>query len=242
MEIKNVSMVILDISGYTKFIKMHTMSLLHAEQIVTDLLETIIDTTEDVLTLNKLEGDAAFLYEEMDIDDTITAQAIARKVSASFQSFKIKQQTLITSGDGGCPCIACCTIDQLKLKAILHHGKVAVKQIRQFVELAGEDVIIAHRLLKNTIKEKEYILMTEKFYKLSGGVLGSSSEARTEECEGIGKVKVMAYYPQTAAIEMPDSRRLTRFSGLVESTRLWTKILWRRLVKPKRVFTNIIRD
>jgi len=235
-------MVILDISGYTKFIKMHSMSLIHAEQIVTDLLETIIDTTEDVLTLNKLEGDAVFLYEETGIDDTITAQAIARKVSASFHSFKIKQQTLITSGDGGCPCIACCTIDQLKLKAILHHGEVAVKQIRQFVELAGEDVIIAHRLLKNTIKAKEYILMTEKFYKLSGGVLGSSPEARTEECEGIGKVEVMAYYPQTVAIEIPGSRRLTRFSGLIESIRLWTKTLWRRLVKPKRVFTNIVRD
>ena len=242
MEIKNVSMVILDISGYTKFLKMHTMSLLHAEQIVTELLETIIDTTEDVLTLNKLEGDAVFLYEETEIDDTIKAQAIARKVSASFQSFNIKQQTLITSGDGGCPCIACCTIDQLKLKAILHHGEVAVKQIRQFVELAGENVIIAHRLLKNTIKDKEYILMTEKYYKLSGGVLGSSPEARTEECEGIGKVKVMAYYPQTAAIEKPGSRRLTRFSGLVESIRLWTRILKRRLIKPKRVFTNIPRD
>jgi len=58
MEIKNISMVILDISGNTKFIKMHTMSLIHAEQIVTELLETIIDTTEDVLTLNKLEGGA----------------------------------------------------------------------------------------------------------------------------------------------------------------------------------------
>lgn len=142
---------------------------------------------------------------------------------------------------GGCPCIACCTIDQLKLKAILHHGEVAVKQIRQFVELAGEDVIIVHRLLKNTIKDKEYILMIEKFYKLSGGVLGSSPEARTEECEGIGKVEVMAYYPQTAVIEKPSTRWLT-LSGLVDSIRLGTKTLWRRLVKPKRVFTNVVRD
>ena len=62
MEIKNISMVILDISGNTKFIKMHTMSLIHAEQIVTELLETIIDTTEDVLTLNKLRGSSIELY------------------------------------------------------------------------------------------------------------------------------------------------------------------------------------
>ena len=38
MEVKRLALVLVDISGYTRFVKMHTMSLLHAESIITDLL------------------------------------------------------------------------------------------------------------------------------------------------------------------------------------------------------------
>jgi len=38
------------------------MSLLHAEAIISDLLEAVIDHAEYPLTLSKLEGDAVFLY------------------------------------------------------------------------------------------------------------------------------------------------------------------------------------
>jgi len=61
IELKNVSMVLLDISGYTSFIKWHDMSLLHAEQIISELLESAIGSLDGLLTLNKLEGDAAFI-------------------------------------------------------------------------------------------------------------------------------------------------------------------------------------
>ena len=39
MEIKRLALVLVDISGYTRFMKTHTMSLLHAEAIITDRLE-----------------------------------------------------------------------------------------------------------------------------------------------------------------------------------------------------------
>jgi hypothetical protein len=89
------------------------------------------------------------------------------------------------------------------IKAILHHGEAAFKRIRQFEELGGEDPILAHRLLKNTIPAEEYVLMTEKFYQLSGGVPGQTMEARTEECEGIGKVRVMVFYPKAEEMPLP---------------------------------------
>ena len=72
-------LVIADISGYTQFVKIHNMRKRpifgeamaqkwesHAEHIITELLEAIIDTFDDTLMLNKLEGDAAFFFADDD--------------------------------------------------------------------------------------------------------------------------------------------------------------------------------
>ena len=41
MEIKKIFLV-LDISGYTKFVRLHRFSLIHAERIISELLESVI--------------------------------------------------------------------------------------------------------------------------------------------------------------------------------------------------------
>ena len=239
IELKNVSMVLLDISGYTSFIKWHDMSLLHAEQIISELLESAIGSLDGLLTLNKLEGDAAFLYTEVEELNTAIPKEIIEKVTKSFERFNARQKKLIGSGEGGCPCEACCKIDKLKLKAVLHHGEVAVKRLRQFEELAGKDVIIIHRLLKNTIDRNEYILITDDFYQLSGSGTYAAPDVRTEHCEGIGNIKVIALYPDTDELEMPESKRVRKFSGFVESMRLWRKTLFRSVTNTKPGYKNL---
>jgi class 3 adenylate cyclase len=89
VEIKHVVLVLADISGYTRFMRVHTMSLLHAEAIITDLLEAVIDAAEFPLTLSKLEGDAAFLYATVEDDSRVSAAAqdILRQVTAFFEAF-----------------------------------------------------------------------------------------------------------------------------------------------------------
>ena len=195
MEVKQVIMVLADISGYTRFMKMHTVNLLHAEVIIADLLEAVIDHTEHPLTLSKLEGDAAFLYVTLEAggDARAAAQDVLQQVAAFIDAFKARERELIACNI--CTCEACQTIGQLKIKAFLHVGPTAIKKIRQFEDLGGEDAIVIHRLLKNSIPAKEYIVMTEAFYELSGGLAGQTPEARTEECEGIGPVPVRVYYP-----------------------------------------------
>ncbi len=197
MEIKQVVMVLADISGYTRFMKLHTVSLLHAEVIIADLLEAVIDHTEHPLTLSKLEGDAAFLYVTLDADAgrdaRAAAQDVLRQVAAFIDAFKARERELIACNV--CTCEACLTIGQLKIKAFLHVGQTVIKKIHQFEDLGGEDAIVIHRLLKNSIPAKEYIVMTEAFYELSGGLAGQTPEARTEECEGIGPVAIRVYYP-----------------------------------------------
>lgn len=204
MEIKKVFLVLADISGYTSFMRTHGVdSLMHAETIITELLEAVIDASKFPLTLSKLEGDAAFLYATFadDSQAPAAAQEILRQVTAFFNAFRAKERALIACS--ACRCPACDNIAELKLKAFLHVGEAAIKKIRQFEELAGEDVILIHRLLKNTIPAKEYILLTEPFYALSGGLGDSPLEQRTEEAEGFTPVAVRVYYPAGDSAPLP---------------------------------------
>ena len=63
--LRPVALVLADIGGYTRFIRLHALSVVHAQEIVTELLEAVIDRAEHPLRLNKLEGDAAFLSAEL---------------------------------------------------------------------------------------------------------------------------------------------------------------------------------
>jgi hypothetical protein len=192
MDLHKLFIVLVDISGYTRFITQHKTSLLHAEKIITELLESVIDTSDNPLIVNKLEGDAALFYAFSD-GTPAAARDILGQVRRFFDAFYKRESEMVEVNM--CSCEGCMQMSQLNLKAIIHHGEVAIKKVRQFEELAGEEVILAHRLLKNSIAKKEYILMSEPFFALSGGLPGEVVEQRKEECDGFGKVAVRVQYP-----------------------------------------------
>ncbi|MGB8212988.1 MAG: DUF2652 domain-containing protein [Anaerolineales bacterium] len=197
MELKKAALVIADISGYTQFIRVNKGSLLHAEEIISQLLETVTDKAEFPLVLNKFEGDAALMYAETGQAEGAALQDVVRQVQAFFIAFHAKTHTL--AGDrSSCPCDACQHILDLQLKAVVHAGMVAFKKIRQFDELAGEDVILAHRLLKNSIPSREYILMTEAVYPLVGDAPGIRAELCEEHYDDLGQVRLKVWYPAIA--------------------------------------------
>lgn len=206
-----VALVLIDISGYTRFIKFHKTSLAHAQEIISQLLESVIDKASFPLTLNKLEGDAAFLYARLDRDETAAARDIVAQVEGFFSVFRAKAREL-SGSRAGCPCEACRRIRDLRLKAIVHRGQAAFRRIRQFEELAGEDVILVHRLLKNNVAEREYILMTEPVYRLLGDAVVASVEARTERCADLGTVNVKVLVPGADRRVFPALRRVERLA------------------------------
>jgi hypothetical protein len=181
-------LVIADISGYTSFIKHRAVSLVHAEAIVTDLLEAVIDRAAHPLTVNKLEGDAALLYAETGADPAPAIRDAVAQVAAFFDAFAARLG-LVRDQRRHCNCEACSNITGLALKALVHHGEVAVKQVRQFEELAGEEVILIHRLLKNHVPSREYVLMTEPVKRAIGDAVPECSPLR-EEIEGLDPVTV----------------------------------------------------
>lgn len=185
----DVLLLIADISGYTRFVAANQTELAHSHKVISALLEAILAEVELPLRVAKLEGDAVFCYAIMDDE---AASLVRHKLSRFYDAFSAKRRQLAESWI--CACGACCKVSDLRLKIIVHRGKALIYSIVGRTELAGVDVIIAHRLLKNSIAFDEYILLTEastRDFHLDLPVLAST----TEECDGIGPVDVVAYRP-----------------------------------------------
>ncbi|NIO06512.1 MAG: DUF2652 domain-containing protein, partial [Deltaproteobacteria bacterium] len=63
-----------------------------------------------------------------------------------------------------CPCGACNSINNLRLKQVVHLGEVSIEPIQGFEKLFGLDVIVVHRMLKNRFPSREYLMMTQPAY------------------------------------------------------------------------------
>jgi len=226
MDIKPAILVIADISGYTRFLKLHALSMIHAEQVISDLLESVINAADYPLTLNRLEGDAAFLYALTTGDEAAIARDVVRQIEGFFTAFRAKATELAVVY---CPCDACGRLDQLKLKVIVHYGPVVFKRVRQFENLGGEDPILIHRLLKNTIPAHEYILMTETFYQLVGDLPGLRSESRIEQYADVGQVPIKVFYPLSPQDRLPAPETYPWRQAFDRGVR-WSRRLFPRLL------------
>jgi uncharacterized protein YndB with AHSA1/START domain len=139
--------VIADISGYTQFLA--GVELDHAQDIITDLMDTVVRSLRPPFRLAKFEGDAAFLYAVTEkVDGSIVQDAIESTYFAFRKRLRnIKQAT-------SCECSACSKMQDLDLKFVSHHGEFITHKMAGRTELAGRDVILIHRLLKNSVNER----------------------------------------------------------------------------------------
>jgi hypothetical protein len=208
MEIRRVILVIADISGYTRFIRFHKVSLIHAEQIITELLESVISSVDWPLILHELEGDAVTFYA-IEAEGNSYASGVLEQVERCMEAFRKREAELI-SDCAICTCQACKRVGQLKIKTVLHRGEAAFTQLRQFTKVAGEDVILAHRLLKNDVPSNEYILMTEPFVQAcpDSSLEGRSIEQSKEQVDGFGEVPIHVVRAEQDSPIAPATRSL----------------------------------
>lgn len=189
-------LLIADISGYTKFMTRTKMSLAHAQVIITELMKSIISEIKIPLHIVEIEGDAIFFYgvEERGTytwDQVVSL--ISEKILVFFRTFYSRLNDLKQSNM--CHCNSCDGIGDLKLKIIVHMGDVLFYQIENFSKLSGPDVILVHRLLKNSIKADEYLLMTERSFLEMSKYYTFESDKGLERYEDLGEIKVYVHYP-----------------------------------------------
>ena len=189
MRLTDAVLLIADISGYTNFIVNREVSLQHAEEIITALMEAMIDRAEHPLTCNKLEGDAALFYAEADGDRAGAVRSALAQVHALLAAFDATRSR-IGADRANCGCDACANISGLRIKAFVHCGEIAIKKVRQFEELAGEEVILVHRLMKNSLAEREYVLVSQAATDAWPLPEGCGARAHAEDFEGLGELRL----------------------------------------------------
>lgn len=145
-----------DISGYTKFVT--ETETKHSKHIITELLEVIINTNTLQLEVSEIEGDAVLFFRKGEPPALNELLSQAKEMFLAFHT-----QIKIIQRDNICQCGACRTAVDLTLKFITHFGTLDEITVQNHSKIIGSDVILAHRLMKNNIDEKEYLLLTQKY-------------------------------------------------------------------------------
>ncbi len=140
-------LLIADISGYTSYLARAELD--HAQDILADLISTVVGALRPTFRLSKLEGDAAFAYM---LGERIDGSQLLDTIERIYFTFRRRLRDI--SQATACECNACTLMPRLDLKFITHHGLIIRHKIAGHEELVGSDVIVAHRLLKNHVVER----------------------------------------------------------------------------------------
>jgi hypothetical protein len=135
---------IADISGYTHFVS--GVELDHAQDIIADIMDTLVRALRPPFRLAKFEGDAAFVYA---LADKVDGSLMQDSIEQAYFAFRKRLRSIKQANS--CECQACSRMQSLDVKFVVHHGEFIRQKMSGREELAGRDVILAHRLLKNDV-------------------------------------------------------------------------------------------
>ena len=230
------ALVIADISGYSAFVQQtevdHSWSILH------ELLDTMVRSLAGRMDVSQVEGDAILFISGLSAPDVITA------LEVTFVAFhrRLRDMQAVTT----CPCNACANIGILKLKFVVHHGKFSRQRLGNVEQLHGPDVIIPHRLLKNKVPSKEYLLVTDAVLeRLPDDMRGRFIRHQEEFDIGAiwcGYVEIAALWAEAQAMERkrvaPEDAMLTS-EVVVDSPRA---SVYRRMLRPEVMQRYLLSD
>ncbi len=163
-------LLLADISGYTRF--MTGVEEAHAVDfsggipagysVLGALLDTVIAGVEPEFAIVKLEGDAVFAAAPAASLDGQGGRVL-EKLGTMYHAFIESRTRAIPASDH--MCTACPAVAHLDLKAVLHRGHSVRQAVGSGSDLLGPAVTVAHRLLKNTVRERigfrPYLFLTD---------------------------------------------------------------------------------
>jgi Protein of unknown function (DUF2652) len=181
--------------------RLHRLSIAHAQENTGRLLEALIDSVPR-LELSGLEGDAAFLYVAEPEDEEVT-RSILEVAATMHTAFHAEQHHMVAMSL--CGCEACRQVGRLRVKIVAHLGEAETHTLRGHTTLAGVDVILVHRMLKNSVPVPEYVLMTEAVFRRCESELATQAVALEEGFEGLGVQRLHYVDISQIAAEQPES-------------------------------------
>lgn len=158
-------LLIADLSGYTGYLMAGEIE--EAPLIAGHLVETMLDQLSSEFEIAGLEGDAAFVHAPV---GTLTGDGLLAAIARSHRAFRQRIESLRQATT--CECQACRRVPTLDLKFFVHVGEVIRQQILGRNEIAGRDVILVHRLLKDSQPAREgqhrFALLTDAAVRALG--------------------------------------------------------------------------
>jgi len=176
-------LVLADIGGYTAYLA--GVELEHSHDILADLLGGVANGLCPPLHLAKLEGDVVFCVAAA--DEPLDGETLLAALESTYLAFARRRRTVALSSS--CGCEACRRTPDLELKFCAHHGSFVEHEVAGSRELVGSDVILVHRLLKNTVPEthgvRGYALLTSACMEALG-IAGL--EPHRERYDDVGEI------------------------------------------------------
>ena len=163
-------LLLADISGYTGFMTGvetehgadFSAGIPAAYAVLGGLLDSVVQGAAPDFDLVKLEGDAVFAVAPADRLDGDGPRVLGR-LETMYQAFVDSRTAAIPSNDH--VCIACPAVAHLDLKVIVHRGHTVRQTVGASSDLLGPAVTVAHRMLKNTVRDRigyrPYLFLTD---------------------------------------------------------------------------------
>jgi hypothetical protein len=182
-------LVLADISGFTAFVT--ATELEHGPQIIGTLLEAVMRGLSPPLEIQEVEGDAVFALGPEGA--LLPPTRLLNVLHSAFMAFKEVQREL--AADESCSCDACRSVEKLDLKIVAHHGRFVRHAVGGRAQVAGVDVILVHRLLKNGVTtSRAYVLLTDALLGWLGlDPIELGLAPRLESYEHLGEVRCFVH-------------------------------------------------
>ena len=197
-------LLLADISGYTAFLV--GSELEHANAIVHELTSLIRERLSPPMRFVQVEGDAVFCYaDEASFED---GERLIELIERCY--FDFSNRLLDMERETTCRCAACASIGTLDLKFVAHYGTYVLSHEGGRDDLAGPDVILVHRLLKNTVGDgggpRAYAFVTDPCLQRMPPAFDLPSHSESYESFGQTTGGVHDLEPVTA--RMREARRV----------------------------------
>jgi uncharacterized protein YndB with AHSA1/START domain len=229
-------LLLADISGYTAFLT--GTELEHAHAIIRELTKLIRSRLAPPMKFVKLEGDAVFCYAGANAFND--GERFVELIEVCYFDFANRLQDMTRATT--CKCDACRAIPTLGLKFVTHYGSFMIEEDDDGREdLAGPDVILVHRLLKNGVSDgagpQAYAFFTDECMKRMPSWF--SLPPHRETYDSFGEVTGGVHDLQPVLAARRDARRVyinaddADFDGRFE-TAFAPEIVWQYFVDPDK--------